>query len=296
MNEFWWERADLRYVDGRLQLAGQDLAMLAAEGGTPTFVYDAARVRANLARLHEALDRHDVPHEIYYAMKANRSLPMLTWLRLTGRCGLDVCSPNELRLARQVGFQQEEIVYTNTSVSNEDIEWLARHPRVHVNCDSLSSLRRLAARCPGRSIGLRVNPQLGMAYNEQLAYSGARATKFGIYAEQLDEALALAAGADMVVTTLHFHLGSGYMTPDLPQLDRILARLGEFARRIPGLQRLDIGGGLGVRMRPEEPGLDLDAWAALLAQHARALGVTMLLEPGDYLVKDAGLLLVEVNT
>jgi diaminopimelate decarboxylase len=296
MNEFWWEREDLRYVDGSLHLAGQDLAALAAEAGTPTFVYNAARVRANLERLHGALERHGVPHEIYFAMKSNRYLPLLTWLRMTGRCGIDACSPNELRLARQVGFQQEEIVYTNTSVSNEDIDWLARHPRVHVNCDSLSSLRRLAVRCPGRTIGLRINPQLGMAYSEQLAYSGTQATKFGIYAEQLDEALALAAAANMSINTLQFHLGSGYMTLNLPQLDRILVRLAEFAQRVPGVQRLDIGGGLGVRMRPEETGLDLEAWATLLARYARDLGVTILLEPGDYLVKDAGLLLVEVNT
>jgi diaminopimelate decarboxylase len=242
------------------------------------------------------LDKHEVEHEIFFALKANRYLPLVTFLKLNGRCGLDVCSPNEMRLGRQLGFREEQLVYTNTSVSKEDIEWLARHPRVHVNVDSLSSLRRLATRCPGRSLGLRINPQMGVAYHDHLTYSGDKITKFGIYEDRFIEALALASELGAPINALHFHMGSGYMTPDLAQFDQVLSRVHQFVEQCPTVNTLDIGGGLGVPMRPEDEGLDLDQWATVVARHAREMGVKIQLEPGDYLLKDAGVLLVEVNT
>ena len=176
------------------------------------------------------------------------------------------------------------------------VEWLARHPRVHVNVDSLSSLHRLATRCPGRSIGLRINPQLGVAYHDHLTYAGDKVTKFGIYSDRFNEALDLAHELRAPIDTLHFHVGSGYMTHELAQFDRILSRLHEFIEKCPTVKTLDIGGGLGVPMRPEDEGLDLDRWAAIISRHAHEMGVKIQIEPGDYLIKDAGVLLVEVNT
>lgn len=296
MTVHWWTREGLEYRENELYLGRQNLAELVKSAGTPTFVYDAARVAQNLERIHTALDSQAVEHEIFFALKANRYLPLLTFLKLNDRCGLDVCSPNELRLGRQLGFGEGQMVYTNTSVSNEDVECLAMHPLVHVNVDSLSSLRRLATRCPGRSLGLRINPQAGVAYHDHLAYSGDKITKFGIYADRFAEALELASALGATINTLHFHVGSGYMTPDLADFDRVLTRVHQFVAQCPTVNTLDIGGGLGVPMRPEDEGLDLDPWAALIARHARELGVKIQLEPGDYLVKDAGVLLVEVNT
>ena len=296
MTLHWWAHERLGYREGELYLGEQSLAQLLVSAGTPTFVYDAARVADNLERVHAALDKYGVEHDIFFALKANRYLPLMTFLKLNGRCGLDVCSPNEMRLGRQVGFREEEMTYTNTSVSRDDIEWLAKHPGVHVNVDSLSSLRRLAERCPGREIGLRINPQLGVAYHDHLSYAGKKVTKFGIYENRFAEALALAEELEMPVTTIHFHMGSGYMTDDLPQFDNVLAKVQEFVRQCPTVKALDIGGGLGVPMKREDEGLNLDAWAAILAKHAKAMGVKIQLEPGDYLIKDAGVLLVEVNT
>jgi diaminopimelate decarboxylase len=296
MTVHWWAREGLDYRENELHLGCQNLADLVKSAGTPTFVYDASRVAQNLERIHTALDKHAVDHEIFFALKANRYLPLVTFLKLNDQCGLDVCSPNELRLGRQIGFREEQIVYTNTSVSKEDIEWLARHPRVHVNVDSLSSLRRLATRCPGRSIGLRINPQMGVAYHDHLAYSGDHITKFGIYADRFVEALELASELGAPINTLHFHVGSGYMTPDLAKFERVLSRVHPFVEQCPTVKTLDIGGGLGVPLQLEDEGLDLDQWAAVIARHARELGVKIQLEPGDYLIKDAGVLLVEVNT
>ena len=92
-DRLWWEREDLRYREGSLHLGGHELAALATAAGTPTFVYCAARVRDNLMRLRTALASHGVEHDAFYAIKANRYAPLVTYLKLLGRCGIDACSP-----------------------------------------------------------------------------------------------------------------------------------------------------------------------------------------------------------
>lgn len=292
----WWARDDLHYQDGQLYLAGHNLAALAHSAGTPVYAYSAGRVAANLARLEAALTAHQVRHKIFYALKANRYLPLLTALKLAGHCGVDVCSPGELRLARQVGFREAEITYTNTSVSIADLAVLQRHPQVWVNCDSLSTIRRLGERCPGRAVGLRINPQLGAGYHPALRYAGEKATKFGIYPDRFEEALALAYSFGLQIKTLHFHAGSGYLTPELDTFAAILARTAWFLDRCPTIDTLDIGGGLGVPLVEQHRPLDLERWATIIAAHAQQYNLEIHLEPGDYLVKDAGVLILEVNS
>ena len=291
----WWERPDLHYRDGRLLFAGRELAALAAEG-TPAYVYRAGRVRENLARLRDALDAAHVPHDLYYAVKANRCAPLLDDLRAHGRCGVDACSPAEVQLALGHGFREDEISFTGHAVSEPDLAILQSHPGVHVNCDAISTIRRLGRRCPGRTIGIRLNPGVGAGYNERLRYAGEKPTKFGVYPDRFEEAMAAAASAGMRVASLHFHVGSGYQGAALEVLDQALRAAGRILDAHPGIRRLNVGGGLGVRMAESDIAIDLGRWAAIVARHALPRGLRVAVEPGDYLVKDAGLLLVQVNT
>jgi diaminopimelate decarboxylase len=292
----WWERDDLGYRAERLHFAGRDLRALAAQTGTPAFVYSAARVRANLGRLQAALAAEGVPHRVFYAIKANRFRPLLQAMHAWGQCGIDACSPAELLYAMDLGFEAADISFTGHAVSNSDLDELARHPEVHVNCDALSTIRRLGERCPGRSIGIRVNPRVGAGYNDRLHYAGTRPSKFGIYRDRFDEALELAARFRMKVTQIHFHFGYGYLTRDLPQFEAALANAAWFVDRCPDVDTLDVGGGMGAPITPEHPPLDLGRWAALIARATRSRNLKVHLEPGDYLMKDAGALLCEINT
>jgi len=295
-DRLWWEREDLCYREGRLHFGGHDLASFVTEEGTPKFVYRAARVRDNLERLRAALASQGVEHDAFYAIKANRHEPLVAYLKLLGRCGIDACSPGEIRHARQAGFEESEISYTGTSVSESDLDCLERHPGVHINCDSLSMIRRLGRRCPGRRIGIRVNTGLGAGYNDKLRYAGHKATKFGIYRDRFEEAIATAREADLRVETLHFHVGSGYLGDALDALEQVLERIGALLDTHPEIRRLNIGGGIGVRLVESDVAIDLDRWAALIARHMSRRGVRVQVEPGDYLIKDAGVLLVCVNT
>ncbi len=292
----WWQRADLGYHTGRLQFAGRDLQAQVAQTGTPAFVYSAARVRANLERLQAALRAAGVSHHVFYAIKANRFRPLLQAMQRWGLCGIDACSPAELLYAMKLGFDAEDISYTGHAVANADLDVLAQYPGVHVNCDALSTIRRLGERCPGRAIGIRVNPRVGAGYNDRLHYAGPRPSKFGVYRDRFDEALELASRYAMKVTQVHFHFGYGYLTRDLPQFEEALTNAAWFIDRCPDVDTLDIGGGMGAPITPAHPPLDLGRWAALIAQATRSRNLKVHLEPGDYLVKDAGALLCEVNT
>jgi diaminopimelate decarboxylase len=291
----WWERADLRYRDGRLEFGGRNLAEI-AEQGTPAYVYRAGRVRENLQRLRGALDAAGVAHDAYFALKANRFGPLLDVLRADGGCGIDACSPEELRHALAHGFRESDISFTGHAVSEPDLDVLAAHPGVHVNCDAISTIRRLGRRCRGRRIGIRLNPGLGAGYNDRLRYAGAKPTKFGVYPDRFEEAMATARDSGMHVDTLHFHIGSGYQGDAIDVLDRVLRGAADILDAHPQVRRLNVGGGLGVRMTETDVPVDLDHWAGTIARHTVPRGLRVAVEPGDYLVKDAGLLLVRINT
>lgn len=295
---FWWHRDDLQFIGHELHLAGHSLRQAAIAAGESAFFYNPERVRAKLQQLHQALNLTQLPFRVFYAMKANRFAPLLTFIRQTGLAGVDVCSPQEMLMALQCGFRQADISYTATSVSNPDIEILARHPQVLINCDSLSTIRRLGQRCPGREIGLRINPALGIGYgnNQLLQYAGAKTTKFGIYREHLDEAIALAKQYGMPIKRVHFHVGIGYLTAQLPLWETILGVCAEFIEQLPDVTSVNLGGGLGLPHVATDQALDLTAWAAVIQRQFASRSLQICVEPGDFIVKDSGVLVLQVNT
>ena len=275
------------------------MADLARQFGTPSFVYSAARLRENLLRLHQALRTAGLEgrSSLCYAMKANRFAPLLTFLKQTGLCGIDACSPGEVEHAVGCGFAPTEISFTASSLSSEDLTVLARYDGLFMDCDSLHAIRRWGALKPGSSIGIRVNPGMGIsrAANDRLQYAGDVTTKFGIYEEQFAQALELAASFNLRVTKIHFHTGCGYLTPQLAQLDKIIAHCLRFVDLAGQVERVNIGGGLGVpHVAGDEP-LDLDQWAQVLAKQFLGRGLHVEIEPGDYIAKDAGLLLLSTT-
>jgi diaminopimelate decarboxylase len=296
MSGFWWARDDLGFVDGRLQLAGEDVAALAVEAEGPVFLYSSERVRANLLRVKDALSRTG-PSRVYFAMKANRFEPLLRAMAGWGLCGIDACSPDEVDRALGCGFSAAEISFTGTGVSDADLKRLLAYPDLTITCDTLGMIRRIGERTPGRAIGVRVNPGLGVGYgdNARLTYAGATVTKFGIYREQWSEALKLARDHGLKVTSLHFHVGCGYLTAQLPAWEQAVAAALGFLDEAADVTTVNIGGGLGLPHRPDDAALDLAAWAAAIGRAFAGRKLTVAAEPGDYLVKDAGLFVLSVT-
>jgi diaminopimelate decarboxylase len=294
----WWVRPGLEARDGRLTIAGRDAEALARRHGTPLYVYDRTRFAENALRLRDALDRAGLDHRLRFAMKAHPDPRILEVLRPI--VGIDACSPGEVVRAIECGWAPEDISFTGTNTSERDLDVLLAHP-VHVNLDAVSQVERFGRRAPGRTIGLRINPGAGAGYHAGLAYSGERPTKFGIFEDRLDEALAAAARHDLTIDTIHFHAGSGWLGKEgLAAFEEALARAAAIAGRLLAdghpIAEVNVGGGMGVPARADEPPLDLDAYAAALRGHLGPLGVAVGAEPGDYIAKDAAILLGEVVT
>jgi diaminopimelate decarboxylase len=301
-----WEHAGMRIEAGRLLVAGRDAEALACEHGTPLYVYDLRRLGEQAGALREALARAGLTPRVRLAMKALRDAPVLRFLRSLGppgdplAVGLDACSPGEVLHALDCGFLPEEISYTGTNVSERDLDVIAPLP-LHVNVDLLSQIDRLGRRCPGRSVGLRLNPRAGvMRGHPQSLYSGTRPTKFGIYEEDLEEAVGRASRHGLTVDTAHFHLANGMLDDELPAFDEALSAAEGMVRRLVAagcpLQEVNVGGGLGTPLHEGERPLDLDAYAGILARHFGDLAATIGVEPGEFLTNEAGLLLAEVVT
>jgi diaminopimelate decarboxylase len=301
-----WEHAGVRVEDGRLLVAGRDAEALAREHGTPLYVFDVTRVVEQACALREALARAGLTPRVRLALKAQRAPQVLAALRALGApgspeaVGIDACSPGEVLHALEHGFAAAEISFTGTNVSERDLDVIAPLD-VHVNLDLFSQIERFGRRCPGRAIGLRVNPRGGvMRGHAESLYSGIRPTKFGIYEEDLDAAVVAARRHGLTIDTVHVHLANGMLDEELPAFDAALEPVARMAELLLDagcpLAEVNAGGGLGTPVDPGEKPLDLDAYAAILARHFGGLGVAVGAEPGEFLANECAVLLAEIVT
>jgi diaminopimelate decarboxylase len=270
----------------------EHLRALAGEHGTPLYVLDRQRVRENYRRLAEAFPDAD----IYYAAKANTGLATLRTLRREG-AGVECASPGELRAALDAGVAPARIHYTAVNPPAEDFDslmgFLRDAPATTVTAGAVDTLDRLANRGYSGRIALRVNPGVGAGHHEKVA-TGADA-QFGVPAGQVPAAVERAR-RDFRFVGIHAHVGSGILNHDLDRYRRAMARVGEIARSVQPIEFVDVGGGFGVPYRQSDPPLDLSEVADGIHNGLAGVDARLLLEPGRYVVADAGVLLTRVNT
>jgi diaminopimelate decarboxylase len=257
------------------------------------------RIQEQAGWLVEAFERAGAPCRLRLALKAQREPEVLAFVRALGFVGLDVCSPLEIEHGLAHGWRPEELSFTGTNLSERDLDAIVPSG-VHVNLDLLSQLDRYGRRAPGSTVGIRFNPRTGASSRQHAhLYTGEdRPSKFGILEEQLDEALDIARTHDLSLDTVHVHVGRTLLTDALPALEVAVERAAGAAQRLIDaghpIAEVNTGGGLGVPFDAERPPLDLDAFAQVLTKHLGPLGVKIAAEPGDFLVKEMGVLLTEV--
>ncbi len=276
--------------------AASRLCQVADAFDTPTYVYVEDVIRHRI----EGLRRHlsGVPLRLLYAMKANAHPAILAVMREAG-LGIDVVSPGEMRLTQRVGFAPGDLLFSANNMT--DAEMHEAHAQgVLLNIGELSRLERYGRAYPGSAVCIRINPQVGGGHHEHVITAGAR-SKFGIPVEQYPVARAIAARHGLRLIGLHQHIGSGILDPGL--LRRAVDVLLRAALEYPDLRFLNFGGGLGVAYEPDQAPLDLAQFRRLIVEPLAAFQsqypggpLEYWFEPGRYLVAEAGVLLMRVNT
>jgi len=285
-------------VDGALHAEGVPLARIAAEVGTPAFVYSAALVRDRYRALDAALAA--VPHRIHYTLKANSNRALLGVLRELG-CGVDVVSGGELHRALRAGFAGGDIIFGGVGKTDEELREALETGVALINVESEAEVRALG-RLAGAlgveaRISLRVNPEVTVDAAHHYIKTGERGHKFGIPFDDALHVARVAAGLPGVVLAgLDMHLGSmlTHVEPYRAGAARLAALCGQIRDAgITTLRHLDVGGGLSVRYADETP-IDLAEFAAVVQPVVQATGLALIVEPGRFIVGNAGVLLTRV--
>ncbi|GAB3583891.1 diaminopimelate decarboxylase [Leifsonia lichenia] len=280
----------------RAGVAGlEGFAAIAAEFGTPVWVYDAASIRSRIA----ALRSFDT---IRFAQKACSNIHILSLMREEG-VQVDAVSAGELERARRAGYPmgtaaaEDPVVFTADLLDRPTLERVVRD-RVTVNCGSPQMLEQLGQASPGHRVWIRVNPGFGHGHSRKTNTGGAF-SKHGIWHEELADSLAIVDRHGLELAGLHMHIGSG---ADFAHLARVADAMVELViasgRDLPAISA---GGGLPVPYADDERELDTDEyfrlWDAARGRLAAHLGhpVRLEIEPGRFLVASSGVLVAEVR-
>jgi diaminopimelate decarboxylase len=285
-------------VDGVMHCEGVSLEQIAREVGTPAYVYSAATIRDRYERLERMLA--SVPHRIHYTLKANSSRAILDLVRTLG-AGVDVVSGGELHRALSAGFAPSDIIFGGVGKTEREIAEALDADILLLNAESEGEVRlidRLAAeRGVVARVSLRVNPEITLDAPHDYIKTGGRGHKFGIPYDDVVHVAEIAAGLlNVKLVGLDMHLGSqlSRIDPYHEGTERLASIVAELARRgINTLEYLDIGGGLGVRYDTEEPP-DLRRFASLVLPTVAETGLQLIMEPGRFVVGNAGALVSQV--
>jgi diaminopimelate decarboxylase len=288
--------APFAYQGGRLHAEGVALAEIAAAVGTPAYVYSGNAMRARFRRLRDAFAGQ--PATICYAIKANSTLAVIRTLAEEG-AGAEIVSAGELHRALAAGVRPGRIVFAGVGKSRDEMILALETGIAQFNVESVPELIVLgevaAAHRLRAPVALRVNPDISAGTHDKIT-TGRRQDKFGIAYDQAAAVYAMAhrlAGIELV--GLHLHIGSQILS--LAPFEAAYERGAELIRTLRAdgiaLGRLDLGGGLGISYRGD-PVPTVEDYAAMVRRVTEDLGVELVLEPGRFLVAEAGLLLARV--
>jgi diaminopimelate decarboxylase len=309
----WWENNFLKVKSGNLFIGGKEAAQIAKEWGTPLFLYSKKQIIANYhALLDVFMASTPLQVRIHYAMKANPNRDLLEIIRNTG-AGIDAVSPGEVKFALDTGFAAEKILFTGTSLSEEDMCKVLEHENIIFNIDAEEQLEMMKEvrdkwyTDRKTKISLRWNPGIGCGFNSKVVTAGKKAPdgtpiKFGVEERKVLPLFHKASTYGFVPLGLHQHLGSGWVEEDFEAVtcavDKMIEKAVQLQKEGYRLEFLDFGGGFGPSYSEHQKIFPLKKYAAHICRKMAQSGLNIkaiALEPGKYLVGNAGLLLMRVE-
>ena len=287
----------MQYQDRTLTCDGVALADIAAKTGTPCYIYSAATILANYRAYDDALSGS--PHTICYAMKANGNLAILRLLARAG-AGFDIVSGGELHRVLKAGADPAKIVFSGVGKTSEEIDAALTAGIFAFNCESEPEIALVDALAHRHGIkarvALRVNPDVAADTHAHIA-TGSLGHKFGI---DIGEAEAVYDRArqyeNLLLEGVSCHIGSQQFNfePLMKAADRVLELVAVLRAKGLEIRHLDLGGGLGVTYKPDEPAPPIGEFTAALRDKIAGLDLHLFLEPGRSIVGDAGVLVARV--
>jgi diaminopimelate decarboxylase len=292
---------DFNEKDGQLYADAVALEDVARKFGTPAYVYSASSIRAQYEKLNRAMEKTLPAGKqplLCYACKANSNVAILSLIRSLG-AGLEIVSEGELVRGMKAGFSPEKIVSTGVGKQRSEIEACLAAGIHQFNVESLPELERINQVAGERGVKapvvFRLNPDVKGGGHSKIS-TGQKHDKFGLSAKDVTEGYKMAKGMDNVTALgLSMHIGSQVFTVESfkKAFDKFPALVKDLRAQGFTVSRLDIGGGFPIQYN-EEKLLDLDAYATWVRDIILPLEAEIIMEPGRYLVGNAGVLLSEV--
>lgn len=289
--------SQFEYRDGQLYAEDVALTEVAKKFGTPTYVYSRAHLEQQYNSYADALD--GMPHLVCFAVKANSNLAVLNVLARLG-AGFDIVSGGELERVLAAGGQANKIVFSGVGKTRAEMH---RALQVGIHCfnleslDELERLQEVAAELGVQApVSVRVNPDVDAGTHPYIS-TGLKDNKFGIAINEAEAVYQRAAQLpNITILGVDCHIGSQLtsLEPFLDALERVLILVDRLAELGINIEHLDLGGGLGVRYRDEEPPCAGD-YIAQVRQRLAGRKLTLIFEPGRYIAANAGVLLTQVE-
>jgi diaminopimelate decarboxylase len=285
------------YLDRTLTCDSVALADIAAKAGTPCYVYSAATILENYRAYADALQ--GMPHAVCYAVKANGNLAILRLLARAG-AGFDIVSGGELHRVLKAGGDPAKVVFSGVGKTAEEIDAALAAGIFAFNCESEPELALVDALAHRRGmqarIALRVNPDVAADTHAHIA-TGSLGHKFGVDIGQAEAVYERARQhGNLLLEGVSCHIGSQQFDfdPMMQAADRVLDLIARLRARGFAIHHVDLGGGLGVAYKADEPAPAIGEFTAALREKVAGLGLHLYLEPGRSIVGNAGVLVTRV--
>jgi diaminopimelate decarboxylase len=280
------------------ELYCEDVAVkdIATQVGTPFYLYSHATLTRHMEAFTSAFA--SVPHLVCYSIKANSNLAVLkTFVNLGA--GFDIVSGGELYRAKQVGCDPRKIVYSGVGKTEKEIEAAIEAGILMFNVESpqeLETIDRVAGRVGKKAgIAIRVNPDVDPQTHPYIS-TGMKKAKFGInIARALEDYRKAAALPNLEVIGVDCHIGSQLtkLSPFVDAIKKVRELVETLKKEGFAIKYLDLGGGLGITYKDEEPPTPAD-YAEAIIEATKGLDVTLVFEPGRMMVGNAGMLISKV--
>jgi diaminopimelate decarboxylase len=274
------------------------LGKVAEQYGTPLYVYSRAILRGQYMALAKAMA--PVKPLICYSVKANSNGAILRTFIAEG-AGLDIVSGGELFRGLRAGVQPDKVVFAGVGKTRAEIEYALKQGILFFTVESESEVSQIGACAKALGvkarIAFRVNPDVDPKTHKYIS-TGKKENKFGLDLQRVSDAYRAASRLPGIeIAGLHLHIGSQILSaqPFADALDKVDPLCAELRSAYPSFRYLDIGGGIGIRYRPDQEPLSPSAYAKKVIPRLQATGLSIVLEPGRFLVGNAGVLVCRVQ-